>query len=79
MAVNETNKTDSDITINITNGDFGALKSITQQYNLKDETDVVTFAIGVLSQANGKPVSIEKEDGSVLRLTPSSRLKKQTQ
>ena len=77
MAVNKENQTDTESTLKITNGDLLALKKIKEEYNLNDEADVLTFALGVLSQAKGKPLSIERDDGSILKLAPSEKLKKQ--
>lgn len=78
MAVNKQSSTETEADIKITNGDWQALKAIANSYGLTDEADVITFAIGVLSQADGKPVSIERGDGSVLKLIPSDKLRKTT-
>ena len=79
MAVIKDQESTQEITIKISNGDFGALKKIKEDYNLKDISDVITFALGVLSQADGKSVTIERSDGSTLRLVPSDKLKKQSE
>lgn len=60
----------------ITNGDLNALKKVTDQYNLKDSSDVITYALGILSQSNGRPVEIEREDGTKLKLLPSDEIRK---
>jgi hypothetical protein len=61
----------------INNGDLIALNRIKEQYNLKDSDDVITFAIGVLSKANGGAVSVTSEDGSITKFVPADQLKKQ--
>lgn len=59
----------------ISNGDFEALQRIREAYHLRDESAVIIFAIGLLSQANGRPVSIQKDDGTVVRLLPSDNIR----
>ena len=75
MAVQKGNFTDTQGEITITNGDFQALKKIAQDYGISEESDVIAFAIGVLSQANGKPISVERTDGSVIKFVPSDKLR----
>ena len=60
----------------INNGDLEALHRIRDAYHLREDVGVIIFAIGVLSQANGKPISFQKDDGSVVRLLPADDLKK---
>lgn len=72
MAINK--KEDGSIVI--TNGDLEALKKITEQYNVKDETDVIAFAIGILSQSHGQGVTIRREDGVTVKLIPSDDIRK---
>ncbi|HEX6416098.1 MAG TPA: hypothetical protein VFZ62_01090 [Candidatus Saccharimonadales bacterium] len=76
MAVRKDSETSEEFKLTIHNGDLEALNKIKEQYHLKDSADVIVFAIGVLSQANGKPISIEREDGSLAKLLPSEQLKK---
>lgn len=64
--------------ITITNGDYQALKKIAKSYGIADESDVITFAIGILDKANGKPISIEQADGSVIKFIPSDKLRSST-
>ena len=68
--------TKGDGEIQITNGDLAALKRIRDAYGLKDETDVVAFAIGVLDKSKGQGVAIRKEDGAAIRLMPSDNIRK---
>mgnify|MGYP001563308503 CR=1 FL=1 len=75
MAVKKGTFTETEGQITITNGDFQALKKIAQQYNISDETDVIAFAIGVLSRANGRGVSVEQDDGSVVKFIPADKLR----
>lgn len=75
MAVRKDNENAEELKLTVFNGDLEALNKIKEQYHLKDSTDVIIFALGVLSQANGKPVSIEREDGSLAKLLPSDQLK----
>ena len=76
MAVRKEEFTDTEGKITITNGDFQALKKIARDYDLSDETDVITFAIGVLSKASGKGISVENEDGSLVKYIPADKLRK---
>ncbi len=64
--------------ITISNGDLQALKKIAKDYGITNEADVITFAIGLLSRANGRAVSIEQEDGTVTRFLPSDKLRGKT-
>jgi len=75
MAVIKENFKEQEGTIKITNGDFQALRNIAKEYGLNDEADVIVFAIGVLTQAKGKGITIEREDGSTLKLIPSEKLR----
>ena len=76
MAVRTDKDTPEEFQLTIYNGDLEALNKIKEQYHLKDGEDVIIFAIGVLSQANGKPISIEREDGTTAKLLPSEQLRK---
>jgi hypothetical protein len=75
MAVQKNTFTDTQGTITITNGDFQAFKKIAKDYNITNEEDVITFAIGVLSKANGRPVAIEQADGTLAKFLPAEKLK----
>jgi len=66
----------ADGALDITNGDSEALKRIKDQYGLKDESDVIAFAIGVLDKSNGQGVTVRKADGAPVRLMPSDDLRK---
>ncbi len=76
MTVQKENFSDHEGTIRLTNGDFQALKKITEEYHLADESDVIAFAIGVLSRAGGKPISVEQADGTTAKLFPADKLRK---
>lgn len=78
MAVLKQNFTEIEGDIKITNGDFQALKKIAADYGLSDETDVIAFALGVLNRAKGKAISVEQEDGSVIKFIPSDKLRNKT-
>jgi hypothetical protein len=78
MAIIQEQQTDAEATLKVTNGDFQAMKKIKDQYGLGDVSDVLVFALGVLSQANGQPVSISSPEGPV-KLMPSDKLLKQEQ
>lgn len=76
MAVRKDSDTPEAAQFTVTNGDIDALRKIKEQYNLKDDESVLVFALGVLSQGNGQPVSVRREDGSPRSLVPSNELKK---
>ena len=76
MAVKKGKFTETEGEITITNGDFQALKKIAKAYNLSDEADVITFAIGVLSKADGKGVALEQENGTIIKYIPADKLRK---
>ena len=65
--------------ITLTNGDLEALKKIAEDYGLHDESDVIAFALGVLSQANGRAISAEQKDGRLIRFLPADKLKAKSQ
>lgn len=67
--------TETEGEIRISNGDWQALRQIAQDYNISDESDVIAFAIGVLSRANGRGVSVEQPDGTLLKFMPADRLR----
>lgn len=76
MAINKlAESTEEQLSLTINNGDFAALKKVRELYNLKDESSVIAFALGVLSQSNGQGVTITKDTGSVAKLIPSDDLK----
>ena len=75
MAVKKGKFTDTEGEVTITNGDFQALREIAKDYKL-DESDVITFAIGVLSRAKGKAIGFENEDGGVEKFVPADKLRK---
>lgn len=77
MPVKKESENDGEAKFIINNGDLQALNRIRDEYNLRDSDDVITFAIGVLSQSKGRSVSIQQDDGSVIKLLPSDQIKKQ--
>ena len=78
MAVNGT-FSNTEGTISLTNGDLAALKKIAEEYGITDPANVITFAIGVLSRANGKAVSVEQENGAAVKFIPSENLRAKSQ
>ena len=76
MAVIKGVFTDDRGEVTLTNGDLQALKKIAAEYGIEDETDVITFALGVLSQAKGKAISIDQEHGSVIKFVPSEKIRR---
>lgn len=77
MAVRKTSEDNGEAQFTVNNGDLEALNRIKDQYNLRDSDSVITFAIGVLSQSNGRSITIQKEDGSTVKLLPSDQLQRQ--
>lgn len=76
MAVRKDNEQDGVATFTINNGDLAALNDIKEKYHLRDNDDVLTFAIGVLKQAGGRPVTIQNEQGAISSLLPSEELQR---
>lgn len=76
MAVRKDSEEDGEAKFTINNGDLQALNRIKDQYNLTDGDDVLVFAIGLLSQSNGRPVTIVKDDGTTIKLLPSDELRR---
>lgn len=74
MAISKDKFSETEGTIKITNGDFQALHKIAEQYGMTDESDVIAFAIGVLNEANGRPIQVQKNDGSLIKFAPSDDL-----
>jgi len=80
MAVTkEPTSTASEGSIKITNGDWQALIRAAASYGLKDEADIIAFAIGVLDKSNGRGVVVETNEGGRLKFVPSDKLKAKTQ
>lgn len=79
MAVKKGVFTDTEGQITVTNGDLQALRKIAQDYHLADETDVIAFAIGVLNRAEGRGISVEQTDGSIVKFIPADKLRKTNQ
>lgn len=76
MAVRKDSETSEEAKFTVVNGDLKALNRIKEQYGLKDGDDVIVFAIGLLSQAEGRPITIENNDGTTTTLLPSDDLRK---
>lgn len=77
MAVRKTREENGEADFTVDNGDLIALNRIKEQYGLADGDDVIVFAIGVLAQAGGRPVTVELPDGTRKKLLPSQQLKGQ--
>lgn len=60
--------------LEIANGDLAALKSATEKYGVRDVTDMVAFAIGLLNEADGRPVAATDKDGRLIKFMPSKAL-----
>ncbi|HYH74719.1 MAG TPA: hypothetical protein VD735_02040 [Candidatus Saccharimonadales bacterium] len=76
MAVRKDNEANGEANYTINNGDLRALNRIKEQYHLTDSDDVLVFAIGLLSQSNGRAVTVEKDDGSFVKLLPADELRR---
>lgn len=79
MAISKEEFTDTEGKIRLTNGDFEALKKAAQDYGLSDESDVIAFALGVLSHAEGRAVITENSDGRFVKFAPADKLKTKEQ
>lgn len=75
MAVRKDSEQDGEAQFTINNGDLQALNRIREQYHLGDGDDVIVFAIGLLDQAGGRPVTVRLEDGTTKNLLPSDELR----
>lgn len=76
MAVTkETQSTATEGVIKITNGDWQALKQAASSYGVKDEADIIAFAIGVLDKSSGRGVVVETTEGRT-KFIPSDKLRK---
>lgn len=60
--------------LEIANGDLAALKSATEKYGVKDVALMIAFAIGVLNEADGRPVAATDKDGRLVRFMPSKAI-----
>lgn len=76
MAVRKDSEDNGEAKYTINNGDLQALNRIREQYNLHDSNDVLTFAIGLLNQAGGRPVIIHNDQGTLTNLLPSDELQR---
>lgn len=63
MPVKKTSEKDGEAKYTINNGDLVALNRIKEEYDLQDSDDVITFAIGVLSNAKGGALALQKKMG----------------
>lgn len=61
--------------IKITNGDWQALIRAATSYGLKDEADIIAFAIGVLDKSSGRGVIVETNEGARTRFVPADKLR----
>lgn len=64
------------VELEIANGDLAALKKATEKYGVHDLTDMIAFAIGVLDEADGRPVAATDEDGRLKKFMPSKAITK---
>lgn len=60
------------IELEIANGDLAALEDIIEKYDVQDARDIIAFAIGVLKEADGRPVAAIKEDGRINKFVPKA-------
>lgn len=79
MAVSKDAQSTNEIgKITISNGDWQTLQRIASTYGVKDESDMIAFAIGVLEKSNGSGVVVETKEGR-MKFVPSEKLKKPPQ
>jgi hypothetical protein len=62
------------IILNIDNGDLEALKRIKENWNFRDESSVLRYALAVMSQAEDKILFVVNKDGEKSGLTPGEGL-----
>lgn len=58
MAIKIENPQEGKLNMEIDNGHAAALKKIVKDYNLKSEKEAIIFMLGLLSEAEGRPVEI---------------------
>ena len=73
MAINEKNITPATGDLAFDNGDFIALNEAVRQWNFKDRSSALKFAIAALLKAENKRLFIEK-NGIHIQLTPGDNL-----
>lgn len=74
---NYTNGADQDaMSLEIANGDLAALREVSEKYGVRDEGDMIAFAIGVLKEADGRPIAATKEDGRLMKFIPARSITK---
>lgn len=76
MSVRKDSEKDGEAKYIVNNGDLQALNRIKEQYHLGDSDDVIVFAIGLLNQAGGRPVTVRLDDGTTRTLLPSDDLRR---
>lgn len=64
------------VELEIANGDLAALKNATEKYGVRDITDMIAFAIGLLDEADGRPVAATDKDGRLMKFIPSKAITK---
>lgn len=64
------------VQLEIANGDLAALKSATDKYGVRDITDMIAFAIGLLNEADGRPVAAMDKNGRLIKFIPSKAITK---
>lgn len=77
MSVRKDSEEGGEAKYTINNGDLVALNQIKDGYGLRDSDNVLTFAIGVLKQAGGRPVMIQNEQGAYTSLLPADELRRE--
>lgn len=60
--------------IEIANGDLRALREVADAYNVNDITDAIAFAIGVMKEADGRPIAAQRVDGTLRPFMPSESI-----
>lgn len=62
--------------IEIANGDLRALRELADVYNVNDITDIIAFAIGVMKEAEGRPLAAQRVDGTLRKFLPAESITK---
>ena len=58
MAISTNEKPEGTLSIDLSNGHRETLKKIVKDYGLISEKEAIIFLLGVVSQANGKPIEV---------------------
>jgi hypothetical protein len=75
MSVTLERISEDEVFLRFAGGDLRALREVAAAYELPGPREAIAFALGVLHEGRGRPIGVQRVDGTRADLVPADRLR----